>query len=43
VAEANTDLDAGREKLKRKPQHEVEKSNETKNLTTEGKVNWQIW
>jgi hypothetical protein len=43
MAEANTDLDAGREKLKRKPRSEVGKNDETKNLTTEGTVNWQIW
>jgi hypothetical protein len=43
MAEANTDLDTGREKLKRKPRNEVEKSDKTKNLTTEGTVNWKIW
>jgi len=43
MAEANTDLGDGREKLKRKPRNEVGKSNKTKNLTSEGTVNWQIW
>jgi len=43
MAKANTDLNAGREKLKRNPRNEVEKSDETKNLTTGGTVNWQIW